>query len=143
MENRHGLLVDSELTQADGYAERQAAVMMLRRQGPKGRRTLGADKGYDSRDFIVALRLLKTTPHVAQNTSGRRSAVDGRTTAHSDYEVSQRIRKRIEESFGWIKDVGGMRKTRHRGKERVGWQFDLTACAYNLIRLPKLLAVTA
>lgn len=143
MENRHGLLVDSELTQADGYAERKAAVAMLRRQGPKGRRTLGADKGYDSRDFIVALRHLKTTPHVAQNSRGRRSAIDGRTTARAGYEISQRIRKRIEESFGWIKEVGGMRKTRHRGKDRVGWQFDLTACAYNLIRLPKLLAVTA
>lgn len=125
MENRHGLLVDSELTQADGYAERAAAVTMLRRQGSKGRRTLGADKGYDSRDFIVALRSLKTTPHVAQNTSGRCSAIDGGTTGHGGYEISQRIR--IEESFGWIKDVGGMRKMRHHGKERVGWRFGFTA----------------
>jgi transposase len=143
MENRHGLLVDSELTQAGGYAERQAAVTMLRRQGRKRRRTLGADKGYDSADFVLALRALRTTPHVAQNTRGRRSASDGRTSAQPGYAISQRIRKRIEESFGWMKQVGGMRKTRHRGKDRVGWQFDLIACAYNLIRLPKLLAVTA
>jgi transposase len=143
MENRHGLLVDSELTQAGGLAERQAAVSMLRRQGKRRRRTLGADKGYDSGDFILALRTLKTTPHVAQNTSNRRSAIDERTARHRGYEISQRIRKRIEESFGWMKEVGRMRKTRHRGKDRVGWQFDLVASAYNLIRLPKLLAVAA
>jgi transposase len=139
MENRHGLLLDSTLTQASGLAERQAAVEMLRRQGRKRRRTLGADKGYDSRDFMIALRALKVTPHVAQNTSNRRSAIDKRTTRHEGYETSQRIRKRIEEAFGWIKDIGQLRKTRHRGRERIGWQFQLTACAYNLIRLPKLL----
>jgi hypothetical protein len=93
---------------------------MLKRQGPRRRRTLGADKGYDSRDFIVALRALKTTPHVARNTRNRCSAIDGRTSAQPGYAVSQRIRKRIEESFGWMKSIGGMRKTRHRGRERAG-----------------------
>ena len=91
-------------------------------------------------DFVADLRALKVTPHVAQNTSGRRSAIDGRTTRHPGYAISQRLRPRIEESFGWIKTVGGLRKTRHRGSARVGWLFTLTAAACNLIRLPKLLA---
>jgi len=142
MENRNGLLVDSELTQASGTAEREAALAMLRRRGRRNC-TLGADKGYDTRAFVADLRALKVTPHVAQNTSNRRSAVDGRTTRHEGYTISQRIRKRIEESFGWMKEPGRMRKSRHRGTDRVGWQFTLSACAYNLIRLPKLLAVAA
>ena len=108
-----------------------------------GRVTLGADKAYDTRDFVAATRHLGVTPHVAQNTSGRRSAIDGRTTRHGGYEVSQRVRKRIEEVFGWIKTVGGLRKTRHRGTARVGWMFTLVAAAYNLVRLPKLLAGVA
>lgn len=144
MENRHGLLVDACLTAADGHGERNAALHMIetRAERPKAI-TLGADKAYDSRDFVNELRSLNVTPHVAQNTSGRRSAIDGRTTRHAGYAVSQRIRKRIEEAFGWMKTVGGQRKARFRGRERVGWDFVFTACAYNLIRLPKLLAATA
>ena len=102
--------------------------------------TLGADKAYDAEDFVNELRSMNVTPHVAQNTSGRSSTVDGRTTRHSGYAVSQRIRKRIEEAFGWIKTVAGQEQTRFRGRERVGWAFTFTAAAYNLVRLPKLIA---
>jgi hypothetical protein len=102
--------------------------------------TLGADKAYDAEDFVNELRSMKVTPHVAQNTSGRSSAIDGRTTRHSGYAVSQRIRKRIEEAFGWIKTVAGQRKTRFRGRDRVGWAFAFAAAAYDLVRLPKLMA---
>jgi transposase len=141
MENRHGLLVDACLTLADGYAERVAALHMIE---PRAERplaiTLGADKAYDAEDFVNELRSMKVTPHVAQNTSGRSSAIDGRTTRHSGYAVSQRVRKRIEEAFGWIKTVSGQRKTRFRGRDRVGWAFAFAAAAYNLVRLPKLLA---
>jgi transposase len=140
MDNRHGLIVDAMLTPATGTAEREAAEAMLGRQAGRHRATLGADKGYDAAGFVAALRTLKVTPHIAQNTSGRRSAIDRRTTRHPGYAVSQRVRKRIEEAFGWIKTVGGLRKTRHRGTARVGWMFTLTAAACNLIRLPKLLA---
>jgi transposase len=140
MENRHGLIVDATLTPATGTAEREAALTMLGRQPGRHRATLGADKAYDVADFVAALRALNVTPHLAQNTSGRRSAIDRRTTRHPGYALSQRIRKRIEEAFGWIKTCGGLRKTRHRGTPRVGWMFTLTAAACNLIRLPKLLA---
>jgi transposase len=140
MDNRHGLIVDAMLTPATGTAERDAAEAMLGRQAGRHQATLGADKGYDSAGFVATLRTLKVTPHIAQNTSGRRSAIDRRTTRHPGYAVSQRMRKRIEEAFGWIKTVGGLRKTRHRGTARVGWLFTLTAAACNLIRLPKLLA---
>ena len=102
--------------------------------------TVGGDKGFDTAGFVAAMRELKVTPHVAQNTTNRRSAIDGRTTRHPGYAVSQRIRKRIEEAFGWIKEIALQRRARHRGKDRVGWQFTLAAAAYNLIRLPKLLA---
>jgi len=143
MENRHGLLVDACLTLADGHAERVAALHMIEHRGDRPTAiTLGADKAYDAEDFINELRSMKVTPHVAQNTSGRSSAVDGRTTRHSGYVVSQRIRKRIEEAFGWIKTVAGQRKTRFRGRERVGWAFTFAAAAYNLVRLPKLMAVS-
>jgi transposase len=138
MENRHGLIVDSLVTTASGTAERDAAEAMLARQAGRHRATLGADKGYDTRDFVAAVRALNVTPHVAQ-TTGRRSAIDRRTTRHPGYALSQRIRKRVEEAFGWIKTTGGLRKTRHRGTARVGWMFTLTAAACNLIRLPKLL----
>ena len=104
--------------------------------------TVGGDKGFDTAGFVAAMRKLKVTPHVAQNTSSRRSAIDGRTARHRGYAVSQKIRKRIEEAFGWIKEIALQRRTRHRGKDRVGWQFTLAAAAYNLIRLPRLLAVT-
>ena len=139
MENRNGLIVDAMLTPATGTAERDAAEAMLAHQPGRHRATLGADKGYDTKDFVVAVRGLKVVPHVAQ-TTGRRSAIDRRTTRHPTYAVSQRVRKRIEECFGWIKTTGGFRKTRHRGTARVGWLFTLTAAACNLVRLPKLLA---
>src|ERR1700679_3506621 len=102
--------------------------------------TLGADKAYDTEDFVNELRSMKVTPHVAQNTSGRSSAIDGRTTRHGGYAVSQRIRKRIEEAFGWIKTIAGQEKSRFRGRDRVGWAFTFAAAAYNLVRLPKLIA---
>jgi len=141
MENRSGLLVDACLTRADGHAERVAALHMIEPRAERPRAiTLGGDKGYDTQDFVNELRSLNVTPHVAQNTSGRRSAIDGRTTWHGGYAVSQRIRKRIEEAFGWIKTVAGQEKTKLRGRERVGWSFTFAAAAYNLVRLPKLLA---
>ena len=141
MENRSGLLVDACLTPADGHAERVAALHMIEPRAERPRAiTLGGDKGYDTEDFVNELRSLNVTPHVAQNTSGRRSAIDARTTRHGGYAVSQRIRKRIEEAFGWIKTVAGQEKTRFRGVDRVGWSFTFAAAAYNLIRLPKLLA---
>ena len=102
--------------------------------------TLGADKGYDVGDFVMELREKAVTPHVAQSTNGRRSAIDGRTTRHSGHAVSQRIRKRVEEAFGWAKTVAGLRKMRHRGLPKVGWQFTLAMAAYDLARLPRLLA---
>ena len=141
MENRHGLIVDALLTQATGTAEREAALTMLERLEGRHRITLGADKAYDVADFIAKLRALNVTPHVAQNNANRRSAIDRRTTRHAGYAASLRIRKRIEEAFGWMKTCGGLRKARHCGSERVGWTFTLTAAACNLVRLPKLLAV--
>ena len=143
MENRHGLLVDACLTLADGHAERVAALHMIEPLADRPRRiTLGADKAYDTEDFVNELRSMKVTPHVAQNTSGRRSAIDGRTTRHGGYAVSQRIRKRIEEAFGWIKTVAGQDKTKFRGRDRVGWAFTFAAAAYNLVRLPKPIVET-
>ena len=105
--------------------------------------TLGADKAYDVASFVADLREYKVTPHVAQNTTNRRSAIDGRTTRHPGYAVSGRVRKRIEEVFGWSKAAAGFRKTRHCGLARVRWMFTLTIAAYNLVRLPKLIAVVA
>jgi len=143
MENRSGLLVDACLSQADGHAERVAALHMIEPHADRPRPiTLGADKGFDAADFINELRSMNVTPHVAQNTSNRRSAIDRRTTRHCGYGVSQRIRKRIEEAFGWMKIVAGQEKTKFRGVDRVGWAFTFAAAAYNLIRLPKLLAET-
>ncbi|MER9001995.1 IS5 family transposase [Mesorhizobium australicum] len=142
MENRHGLLVDACLTLADGHAERVAALHMIEPRAERPQAiTLGADKAYDAEDFINELRSMKVTPHVAQNTNGRRSAIDRRTTRHVGYLVSQRIRKRIEEAFGWIKVIAGQEKTKFRGRDRVGWAFTFAAAAYNLVRLPKLIAV--
>jgi hypothetical protein len=121
MENRHGLFVDACLTQADGHAERIAAFHMIEPRADRPRAiTLGADKAYDAEDFVNELRTMRVTPHVAQNTSGRASAIDGRTTRHEGYAVSQRIRKRIEEGFGWIKTVAGQDKTRFGGCNRLG-----------------------
>jgi transposase len=140
IENRHGLIVDVRTTHATGRAERETAEAMIKAADRRRRATLAADKGYDAAEHIAALRAIGVTPHVAQNTSGRRSAIDGRTTRHAGYRVSQRLRKRIEEPFGWIKAAAGLRKTRHRGLARVGWVVTLTAAACNLVRLPKLLA---
>ena len=144
MENRSGLLVDACLTPADGHAERIAALAMIEPHAERPRSiTLGADKAYDAEDFVNELRAMKVTPHVAQSTNGRSSAVDGRTIRHAGYAISQRIRKRIEEAFGWIKTVAGQQKTKFRGRERAGWAFAFAAAAYNLVRLPKLLAEEA
>jgi IS5 family transposase len=141
MENRHGLVVDAELTSATGTAERETALKMLTRRSGSGAVTVGADKGYDTRDFVAQARDLAVTPHVAQNTAGRKSAIDGRTTRHPGYSISQRVRKRVEEVFGWMKTIGLMRKTRHQGVDRVGWMFVFAAAAYNLIRMRNLAEV--
>ncbi len=140
MENRSGLIVDACVTEANGHAERTAALTMIEKRADRPNRiTLGADKGYDAEDFVNELRSMNVTPHVAQNTAGRRSGIDRRTTRHPGYAVSQRIRKRIEEGFGWSKEFGLMRRIRVRGRERVDMVFTFTAAACNLIRLPKLL----
>ena len=137
-DNRNGLVVRADLTLATGTAEREAAVAMVGALEGAHPITLGADKAYDTLDFVAGMRRLGVTPHVAQNNKGRRSAIDGRTTRHGGYATSQRKRKRIEEVFGWMKSAAGFHKTRHRGTARVGWMFTLNAAAYNLIRLPKL-----
>lgn len=143
MENRSGLLVDVEIVQADGYGEREAASKMLRRQ-PRRRRTLGADKGYDTRSFIDTCREIGVTPHVAQNAHARRSsAIDGRTTRHGGYMASQKVRRAIEKSFGWLKTCGGWRKTRFRGLSRVALDAHLAVAAYDLLRISKLIAQPA
>jgi transposase len=140
MENRHGLAVDVLITHATGTAEREAALVMLDRQpGSRHRVTLGADKAYDTQDFVRDCRQRQVTPHVAQNASGRRSAIDGRTTRHPGYAISQRLRKRVEEIFGWKKTVGGGRKLRYLGLARNQVWAELTTTAYNLVRLVKLI----
>jgi transposase len=142
MENRSGLIVDARLTRVSGHAERLAALDMIEGFADRPRAiTLGADKGYDAADFVEELRTINVRPHVARNTSGRRSAIDRRTTRHPSYAKSQRVRKRIEEAFGWIKTVAGLRKTKLRGRPRVDWSFTFAAAAYNLVRAPKLIAV--
>ena len=140
-ENRNGLIVNTEVFQANGTAERDAALILLEQIPGSRRVTVGTDKGYDTRDFVRECRHLNVTPHVAQNVkrSGG-SAVDSRTTRHGGYEVSQRKRKRIEECFGWLKTIALMRKVRHRGIEKVGWVFTFAAAAYNLVRMRNLLA---
>src|SRR6267142_1415540 len=143
MENRHGLAVDGELTPATGFAERAAAWTMLARIRGTRRVTVGADKAYDTAEFVAGLRRLQVTPHVAQNTSNRSSALDERTTRHAGYRVSQQKRKRIEEIFGWLKTVGLLRKTRHRGTARVGWMFVFGLAVYNLVRIRNLMEQTA
>src|SRR5258705_425665 len=138
MENRSGLAVDGRLTAANGYGERAAALEMVGPLAETRRVTLGADKAYDSGDFVETLRLLQVTPHVAQNTSHRSSAIDARTTRHAGYEVSQQKRKRNEEIFGWLKTIGLLRQTRHRGRRRVGWMFVFSLAVYNLVRIRNL-----
>src|ERR1700722_555836 len=142
MENRNGLVVDARLTRADGHAERIAALAMIEPHGDRPQRiTLAADKGYDAEDFVNELRSMNVVPHVAAKARG--SAIDGRTTRHAGYTASLRVRKRIEEAFGWAKAAAGFARTKHRGLPRVGWQFTLAMAAYNLVRLPKLLAMSA
>ena len=140
MENRNGLLVQTMLTQADGTAERDAALLMASKIPGTRRLTLGADKNYDTRDFVGTAREMKITPHVAQNTTNRSSAIDGRTTRRAGYEISQRKRKRVEQSFGWMKIIGLLRKVKLRGREKVGWWFTFVGAAYNLVRLRRLRA---
>jgi transposase len=136
MENRTGLVVSSRLTEATGTAERDAALDMMQDLPNTGRVTLGGDKNYDTRAFVDSLRSLDITPHVAQNTSRRGgSAIDKRTTRHPGYAISMRKRKRVEEIFGWLKTIGVLRKTRHKGKKRVGWIFTFTVAVYNLVRI--------
>jgi transposase len=140
IENRNGLVVDTELLQCSGTAERHAAMMMAERVEGAERITLAADKAYDTKDFVAEMRGMNVTPHVSQNTKRQGgSAIDGRTTRHEGYQVSQRKRKRIEEVFGWAKTVGMLRKTRHRGLETVAWVFTFTATAYNLVRMRNLI----
>ena len=142
-ENRNGLVVDVRLTQATGPAERDAAVEILQRKTASKQVTLGGDKGYDTAAFVATMRELKVTPHVAQNTTNRNSAIDARTTRHEGYAVSQRKRKRVEEVFGWMKTIALQRKTRFRGADRVSWMFTFAAAAYNLVRMRNLQAANA
>jgi transposase len=144
MENRNALIVDAELSQADGYAERATAIELLTRLPHRARRrTVAADKGYDTRAFVAQCRDLGVTPHVAQHTNARRSAIDGRTTRHPGHRTSQRIRPRIEEPFGWIKTIAGGRKLRYKGRQRNRAWFLITTATYNLLRITALDASTA
>ena len=144
MENRNGLIVAAALTKATGTAERTAAEEMIVRHSPgAGRITVGADKGYDAASFVADMRALNVTPHIAQNISGRRSAIDARTTRHPGYAVSQKKRKRIEEPFGWGKTIGGLARPMLRGVRKLGFKFTLTMAGYNLIRLPRLIEAQA
>jgi len=138
MDKRHGRVVDIRVTQATGTAEREAALAMAEAMPGQQRVTLGADKHDDTRDVV---RELRVTPHVAQHTSGRSSAIDGRTTHHAGYAVRRRQRHGVEESGGWMKTVGLRRQTRHRGLARVGWMFTFAAAVYNLVRMRTLVAV--
>jgi len=144
MENRNGLLMDFQMTQATGTAERDMVPVLLDQTKERGfhPKTLGADRGYDTGDCVQAIRQRQVTPHVAQNESRRRSAIDGRTTCRPGYKVSQRIRKRVEEIFGWMKTVGGFRRTRYRGLEKTGLAGYLVATAYNLVRMARLICQT-
>jgi transposase len=145
MEHRSGLIVKTMVTPADGHGERDAAVVMIERRPGAHRLTVAADKAYDTRDFVKNLRDMHVTPHVAQYpaTRQRRSAIDGRTTRHPGYTISQQKRKLVEQSFGWMKTVGGLRQLRHRGGPLVTWIFTFTAAAYNIVRMRRLLAVPA
>ena len=142
MDNRHGLAADGELTQATGTAEYEAATEMVKAipNRRNDRATVGADKYYDTAEFVADLRRLKVTPHVSQNTT-RTSAIDDRTTRHAGYAISQQKRKRVEEVFGWLKTIGLMRKTRHRGTDRVGWMFKFSLAVFNLVRIKNLVWV--
>ena len=143
MENRHGLVVQADATEANGTAERKAALEMIDRQAPgtSNRLSLGADKAYDAREFVADLRQMRITPHVAQK--ARSSAIDGRTTRHVGYAVSLRKRKLVEEAFGWAKTIAGCATVKVRGLARVGFHFTMAMVAYNLVRLPKLIGGAA
>ncbi len=143
MEHRSGLIVKTAVTPADGHGERDAALVMIEGVPGRQRITVAADKGYDTRDFVAGLRTMQVTPHLAQHTTGRRSAIDARTTRHAGYAVSQQKRKLVEQGFGWMKTIGGLRKLRHRGGALVSWIFTFTAAAYNIVRLRRLLETTA
>jgi len=142
VENRNGLIVKAELLEANGRAERDAALVMLEQIPDNGRITVGGDKGFDTQEFVEECRRMNVTPHVAQN-DGRRggSAIDARTTRHTGYPEGQKKRKRIEECFGWLKDIALLRKLKHRGILKVGWIFTFAAAAYNLVRLRKLVPI--
>jgi transposase len=142
VENHSGLIVGTYLTEADGHAERDAALLMVYQKRRKSRKaiTLGADKAYDTQDFVRALREMKITPHVAQNDRNRKSAIDGRTTRHTSYQLSQARRYWVEKPFGWMKSVGPLRKVKLRGRDKLWWLFTFTAAAFNLWRIPKLQA---
>ncbi|MDD5094950.1 MAG: transposase [Dehalococcoidia bacterium] len=140
MENRNGLVVDVTMTQATGTAEREAAIEMLDKAGQSRRVTVGADKNYDTADFVTKCREMNITPHVSRRQT---SIVDGRTTRHAGYLISQRIRKRVEEIFGWVKTVGGGRKLRYKGVQRNQLWWEFTAAAYNLLRIAKLAPVAS
>jgi IS5 family transposase len=140
MENRNGLAVNGQLTQADGRAERQTAIAMVEEIPGQQRVTLGADKGYDTKEFVQEMRDHQVTPHLACKST---SIIDERTTRHPGYAISQQKRKRIEEIFGWLKTVAGLRKTRHRGLARVGCMFAFALAAYNLTRMRKLVSLAA
>ena len=144
VENRNGLIVNAELLQANGRAERDAALLMLEQVPGDSRITVGGDKGFDTAEFVEQCRHMNVTPHVAQN-NGRRggSAIDARTTRHAGYDVSQKKRKRIEECFGWLKDIALLRKVKHRGLFNVAWIFTFAAAAYNLVRMRKLISIPA
>jgi transposase len=144
VENRNGLIVNAELLQANGRAERDAALLMLEQVPGQGRITVGGDKGFDTTEFVDECRHMNVTPHLAQNT-GRSggSAIDARTTRHAGYAASQKKRKRIEECFGWLKDIALLRKLKHRGLFKVGWIFTFAAAAYNLVRLRRLIPISA
>jgi len=142
MENRNGLAVNASITKASGTAEREAAKAMMGELPGKKRITVGADKAYDTKEFVAQARGMNVTPHLAQNKKNRSSAIDNRTTRHAGYSVSQRKRKRVEEIFGWMKTVGMLRKTRHRGVDRVGWMFTFGVAVYNLVRMRNMMLAT-
>jgi transposase len=143
-ENRNGFVVEAELRPVSGTVERAAATAMIVRHSPGAQRiTLGGDKGFDTADFVADMRAFNVTPHIAQNTTGRRSAIDGRTTRHAGYEISQQKRKRVEEPFGWGKTIGGLARPMLRGVKKLDFKFIWTMAAYDLIKLPRLIGAAA
>jgi IS5 family transposase len=143
MENRNGLLVNLLVDEANGTAEREVALQMLASLGRTQGITVAGDKGYDTTDFVEGCRHMGVVPHVAQHTTNRRSRIDGRTTRHVGYSISQRIRKRVEEIFGWAKTIGGFRRTRFKGKQRTQHAAYIVGAAYNLVRMMKLMPAPA